>query len=133
MPFPLCGNVQSKLRRAGVWHMPTGHLHLDGFESDIHTNKKAPRMGCFFIGADDRTRTCTLARWNLNPMSLPIPPHPHIKEKASIFTRGGTRGGAHSLIHINETGKPVLLRIAYPSPLVNRAFVAVTVGHRQNP
>ena len=32
----------------------------------------------FFIGADDRTRTCTLARWNLNPMSLPIPPHPRI-------------------------------------------------------
>ena len=31
-----------------------------------------------FSGADDRTRTCTLARWNLNPMSLPIPPHPHI-------------------------------------------------------
>ena len=30
------------------------------------------------IGADDRTRTCTLAHWNLNPMSLPIPPHPHI-------------------------------------------------------
>ena len=30
-------------------------------------------------GADDRTRTCTLARWNLNPMSLPIPPHPHIE------------------------------------------------------
>ena len=31
-----------------------------------------------FFGAGDRTRTCTLARWNLNPMSLPIPPHPHI-------------------------------------------------------
>ena len=35
-------------------------------------------------GADDRTRTCTLARWNLNPMSLPIPPHPH----ACLFYHG---------------------------------------------
>ena len=35
-------------------------------------------FGVPFSGADDRTRTCTLSRWNLNPMSLPIPPHPHI-------------------------------------------------------
>ena len=38
-----------------------------------------------YFGADDRTRTCTLARWNLNPMSLPIPPHPHIPD---ILSRG---------------------------------------------
>ena len=41
--------------------------------------KRAPQRGALFIGADDRTRTCTLARWNLNPMSLPIPPHPHMQ------------------------------------------------------
>ena len=35
-------------------------------------------MASFLFGADDRTRTCTLARWNLNPMSLPIPPHPQV-------------------------------------------------------
>ena len=32
----------------------------------------------FQCGAGDRTRTCTLSRWNLNPMSLPIPPRPRI-------------------------------------------------------
>ena len=31
--------------------------------------------GC---GAGNRTRTCTLSQWNLNPPSLPIPPCPHI-------------------------------------------------------
>ena len=51
---------------------------FDWFESLSLTNKKAPLWGAFFVGADDRTRTCTLARWNLNPMSLPIPPHPRI-------------------------------------------------------
>ena len=42
------------------------------------TKKKRHPLGTSSFGADDRTRTCTLARWNLNPMSLPIPPHPHI-------------------------------------------------------
>ena len=42
------------------------------------TKKKRHPLGASSFGADDRTRTCTLARWNLNPMSLPIPPHPHI-------------------------------------------------------
>ena len=32
-----------------------------------------------FIGAGNRTRTCTLTQWNLNPPSLPIPPCPHIQ------------------------------------------------------
>ena len=44
-----------------------------------HKQKKDTPLECLsFVGADDRTRTCTLARWNLNPMSLPIPPHPRI-------------------------------------------------------
>ena len=41
--------------------------------------KEGAYASSFILGADDRTRTCTLARWNLNPMSLPIPPHPHIQ------------------------------------------------------
>ena len=48
-------------------------LHL--LNRNIKEGAEAPS---FIFGADDRTRTCTLARWNLNPMSLPIPPHPHI-------------------------------------------------------
>ena len=31
-----------------------------------------------FYGAGNRTRTCTLSQWNLNPPSLPIPPCPRI-------------------------------------------------------
>ena len=50
------------------------------FESCISCQNKKEAVGLpFIIGADDRTRTCTLARWNLNPMSLPIPPHPRIQ------------------------------------------------------
>ena len=30
------------------------------------------------LGAGNRTRTCTLSQWNLNPPSLPIPPCPRI-------------------------------------------------------
>ena len=50
----------------------------DGFESDVIRTKRGRPYGRPLFGADDRTRTCTLARWNLNPMSLPIPPHPRI-------------------------------------------------------
>ena len=32
----------------------------------------------FFIGAGNRTRTCTVTHWNLNPTCLPIPPCPHM-------------------------------------------------------
>ena len=53
--------------------------------------KRAPQRGALFIGADDRTRTCTLARWNLNPMSLPIPPHPQILYHNTILTGGCQR------------------------------------------
>ena len=56
-----------------------------------HTNKKGRHKPPFFIGADDRTRTCTLARWNLNPMSLPIPPHPQILYYNSSFLMGCQR------------------------------------------
>ena len=31
-----------------------------------------------FSGTGSRTRTCTIAHWNLNPTCLPIPPYPHI-------------------------------------------------------
>ena len=46
-----------------------------------HKTKTRGRCLSFLFGADDRTRTCTLARWNLNPMSLPIPPHPHMNSR----------------------------------------------------
>ena len=39
-----------------------------------------------------------ITHWNLNPTCLPIPPCPPFG--TSIFTRRGSRGGAHSLIHI---------------------------------
>ena len=35
------------------------------------------RFGFILFGADNRSRTCTLAHWNLNPACLPIPPYPH--------------------------------------------------------
>ena len=43
------------------------------------TNKKERSFDLSFLfGAGNRTRTCTLSQWNLNPPSLPIPPCPHI-------------------------------------------------------
>ena len=33
-------------------------------------------FGLYWSGAGNRTRTCTLTQWNLNPPSLPIPPCP---------------------------------------------------------
>ena len=30
------------------------------------------------FGTGNKTRTCTVAHWNLNPTCLPIPPYPHI-------------------------------------------------------
>ena len=62
----------------------SAHFRLDGNDTLISsipvtgTKKSRPLLGSGFLGADDRTRTCTLTRWNLNPMSLPIPPHPRI-------------------------------------------------------
>ena len=54
-----------------------------------HTNKKRhPRKGVFFVGADEGIRTHTVAHRNLKPARLPVPPHPHIKErlaKHSLF------------------------------------------------
>ncbi len=38
------------------------------------------------FGAGNRTRTCTLSQWNLNPPSLPIPPCPHIQLFISVGT-----------------------------------------------
>ena len=40
-------------------------------------------------GAGNRTRTCTLAQWNLNPPSLPIPPCPHTACGESDFITAG--------------------------------------------
>ena len=66
---PLPGDQQS-----------TGLLHLIRSSPVLsyRNNKREAAPPFYYFGADDRTRTCTLARWNLNPMSLPIPPHPHI-------------------------------------------------------
>ena len=35
-------------------------------------------------GADNRTRTCMLSQWNLNPSCLPIPPYPHLEQVTRI-------------------------------------------------
>ena len=46
-------------------------------------NKKRARSAKWLqapLGADNRSRTCTLAHWNLNPACLPIPPYPHVSE-----------------------------------------------------
>ena len=89
-------------------------------------------------GADDRTRTCTLARWNLNPMSLPSPPHPRMQLRItnykfiipSIFTRGGTRGGAFRLIHIYKNRWYLLLFIRNKRHnLVNSGKRCIRQGH----
>ena len=66
---------------SGGKQMPTGHLHLYGFESHrpLPNKKERPKPLLFLFGAGNRTRTCTLTQWNLNPPSLPIPPCPHIK------------------------------------------------------
>ena len=52
-------------------------------ESD---QQKRARKGLFFVGAGNRTRTCTLTQWNLNPPSLPIPPCPRIR--VSVYHEG---------------------------------------------
>ena len=89
----------------------TNKGYLTSFKKTTNPNVSpiGKRFGFECFGADDRTRTCTLARWNLNPMSLPIPPHPRIQLTIDngqlsifvplIFTRGGTRGGAFRLLH----------------------------------
>ena len=65
---------------------------FNGFSSCQHLPKrKTGHRPVFLFGADDRTRTCTLARWNLNPMSLPIPPHPQILYYNSSFSMGCQR------------------------------------------
>ena len=50
--------------------------------------KGYPGWGTQF-GAGNRTRTCTLAQWNLNPPSLPIPPCP--QKSPCFYTAGKPR------------------------------------------
>ena len=76
-------------------------IEMGSSPSVIHTKIKSTPKGAFYFGADDRTRTCTLARWNLNPMSLPIPPHPHI---LFYFSRDG----------LQQYRNPIRLPVAVP-------------------
>ena len=73
--------------------------------SPLYQQKNTP-FGVLFVGADDRTRTCTLARWNLNPMSLPIPPHPLIT--SDFYTARHPRWGISPDPQFIRTGEPVL-------------------------
>ena len=76
------GNHDSIKSRSGtVKPVPAALVRaaLKSFEPCyLFTNKKAPLLGCFLAGAGNRTRTCTLSQWNLNPPSLPIPPCPRV-------------------------------------------------------
>ena len=74
------------------WHIQMGSRPIPD------TTKKGTQMGTLLCGAGNRTRTCTLSQWNLNPPSLPIPPCPHI-HLCLFFTRGGTRGGPLRWVH----------------------------------
>ena len=61
------------------------------FESAVHTKKHGTQKGAVLFGAGNRTRTCTLSQWNLNPPSLPIPPCPHVENilpRGKIFVNG---------------------------------------------
>ena len=59
----------------------TGHLHCYGFEScPILRKYKKRGLAPLFLYLVRMTglEPARFWRWNLNPMSLPIPPHPHI-------------------------------------------------------
>ena len=73
-------NEINPLTPAGISHCEAIFHARSAFHKsrrDLFRWKSTPKGA--FSGADDRTRTCTLARWNLNPMSLPIPPRPQMK------------------------------------------------------
>ena len=53
-------------------------LHLLKKSEPISDEGIGNGFGLHLFGAGNRTRTCTLARWNLNPMRLPIPPCPRM-------------------------------------------------------
>ena len=60
--------------------------------------RKGRPSGLPFLGAGNRTRTCTLSQWNLNPPSLPIPPCPHILFASFLLHGEADRGRAVRLI-----------------------------------
>ena|GEM_PF-3994231 len=48
-------------------------------------HKANPDIPCAVgTGADNRSRTYTVSRWNLNPVRLPVPPYPHMNV-ATLF------------------------------------------------
>ena len=55
--------------------------HLDGFESccSLAKNKRETYASLLFLVRMTGLEPARFWRWNLNPMSLPIPPHPHIR------------------------------------------------------
>ena len=58
---------------------PKSRGDLGGRSVSAPTNITKGRLCLpFVIGAGNRTRTCTLSQWNLNPPSLPIPPCPRV-------------------------------------------------------
>ena len=85
-------------RRRGTVHRT---VPSNGFESDTFINKTGhPRGVPCLVGAGNRTRTCTLTQWNLNPPSLPIPPCPHILLYLYFYTGRLPEVEAVRLIHI---------------------------------
>ncbi len=61
----------------------------------------------YFFGADNRTRTCMVSHWNLNPACLPIPPCPRLSiiieqtrqlviTSLCIYVKANLLSGAHS-------------------------------------
>ena len=52
-----------------------------------------------FFGTGDRTWTCTVTHWNLNPTCLPIPPRPHIQFACRHRSR------PHALLFYHGSGR----------------------------
>ena len=69
--FPVC------FRRRGTVFFHA--LQKTGFSYSLNCCKKTR------YGAGNRTRTCMVSHWNLNPACLPIPPCPRIKLKMENY------------------------------------------------
>ena len=59
-----CASYGAAAAKTGGWQMPTGHLHLDEFESPAHSRRKEKSHpdwdDFFFSGCGGRTRTYDL-------------------------------------------------------------------------
>ena len=64
-----------------------------------------PWVGISDVGAGNRTRTCMVSHWNLNPACLPIPPCPQIKlhSKRERILRFAQNDGSGKNLHRGDS------------------------------